>query len=842
MPYHVFSPIERWLTRLIGLWVKPDVLPEMPAELLNPNLPILYVLEVGGIADHSALRLVCRKHGLSSPDAQLSYGSARERGSVVSLKQRQGLIFRRHRHQLSAQLLRIIIAGLGGNSGRRGADDDQPPDDALNFPGELQIVPVAIYWGRAPERPVSAWRLLFVENWQIAGRSRKFFTTLFHGRNTLVRFSEPLSLRTFLEDNSAPEILRRKLSRILRVHFRQRRIASLGPDQSHRRMLIDHVLADTRVREAISADAENSSKSHARIAEQARRYAYEIAADVSYPTVRILHRLLTRLWNELYDGVQTDGVERLEAVADGREIVYVPCHRSHIDYLLLSYILYMHGFSLPHIAAGINLNLPFVGGLLRRGGAFFLRRTFAGNVLYATVFSAYLQEILQRGHALEYFIEGGRSRTGRLLPPKAGMLSMTCQAYLRDRRTPVVFVPIYIGYERLLEGRAFISELAGGKKQKESLFALFKSLRTLREDYGTVYVNFGEPIELDSLLNQHQPDWRSTDSTEERPTWLNPIVSDLGNTIMQRINSAASVTPISLMATALLASPRGQLGQDELLGQIAVYHQLLKRMSAGSAVMVPDIDPQSAVRQGIRLDFIDVHNDQIGSLIALKAGQTAPVTYFRNNIQHLLAMPALIACCFNNARTRTITAIYRQVFQAYPFLQAEFYIGDELSETTIDQTLAALAECGLLSRVSAEEGHSEVLWRRPALGANEGITLLRLAHSVTPSLERYYLVCGLLVMANERGISHGELSDAAAAAANRLSQTHEYTYGDLYDKYLLQQFLQTLTSHGYIQELEERLHANSSLNTVEADARILLSEHSRQAILNTVIALSPPAT
>jgi len=171
----------------------------------------------------------------------------------------------------------------------------------------------------------------------------------------------------------------------------------------------------------------------------------------------------------------------------------------------------VQGFSLPHVAAGVNLNLPIVGGILRRGGAFFLRRSFSGNPLYATVFNAYLKAILQRGHSIEYFVEGGRSRTGRLLPPKGGMLAMTVHAYLQKPRTPVMFVPIYFGYERLLEGRSFTKELAGDKKQSESIFGLLKSLHTLRQDYGRVHVNFAEPsmrrLALHLSVCWQQPCW-----------------------------------------------------------------------------------------------------------------------------------------------------------------------------------------------------------------------------------------------------------------------------------------------------------------------------------------------
>ncbi|MEE9319729.1 MAG: glycerol-3-phosphate 1-O-acyltransferase PlsB [Granulosicoccus sp.] len=816
MPLRFSALLERPLASILSLWVKPDVLPTEPHKHIDPTLPVLYVLEVGGLADRTALGLICRQHGLPSPSATLRFGSASESASVVVLRQRRGLIFRRHHNVISPRLGRLVDAGLASDA------------------GELQVVPIAIYWGRAPEKESSFWRLLYTENWQIAGRSRKLLTTLLHGRNTLLRISEPLSFTTLkASGHSANEQplpssqLQRKLSRILRAHFRQRRIASLGPDQSHRRMLIDHVLSDPAVRKAVSDAVENDGKSPQHFQHKAERYAMEIAADVSYPTVRILHRMLTRLWNELYEGVQLDGIERLQAVADGHEVVYVPCHRSHIDYLLLSYILYVQGFSLPHIAAGINLNLPVVGGLLRRGGAFFLRRTFSGDPLYATVFNTYLKEILQRGHALEYFIEGGRSRTGRLLPPKSGILAMTVHAYLREPQTPVVFVPIYFGYERLLEGGAFTSELAGGKKQKESIFGLVRSLRTLREDYGRVHVNVGVPIELNQILDQHHSSWRQETVAEEKPDWLKPVIEELGNNIMRNINEAASVTPISLLAMALLATPRGISSQEDLQRQIRIYHRLLCETYTDTTVVVPAIDPADVIARGIRLKFIETTTDEIGPLIQLRPGQAAPLTYFRNNILHLITLPALIAAAFTNSAVRSDDALRKLVNLTFPFLQGELFLNAEFSESALQRTLHALEQAKLIRRDDAG-------WRRPAAGSAEAVSLIRMAEVVMPALERDYLCASLLARAPEEQVTMDDLAERCRLTASRLAQTYGRDAGDLYDRHLFKSFVKILEKQGYLTRNGDKLVATAAMADVEAEARVLLGENVRHAILSVI--------
>ncbi|WP_274873272.1 1-acyl-sn-glycerol-3-phosphate acyltransferase, partial [Serratia marcescens] len=272
-------------------------------------------------------------------------------------------------------------------------------------------------------------------------------------------------------------------------------------------------------------------------------------------------RVLSWTWNRLYQGINVTNAERVRQLAqDGHEIVYVPCHRSHMDYLLLSYVLYHQGLVPPHIAAGINLNFWPAGPIFRRLGAFFIRRTFKGNKLYSTVFREYLGELFTRGYSVEYFVEGGRSRTGRLLEPKTGTLSMTIQAMLRGGTRPITLVPIYIGYEHVMEVGTYAKELRGATKEKESLPQMLRGLRKLR-NLGQGYVNFGEPLPLTAYLNQNVPQWReSIDPIEaQRPSWLTPTVNDLAGQIMVRINNAAAANAMNLCSTALLASRQRSL-------------------------------------------------------------------------------------------------------------------------------------------------------------------------------------------------------------------------------------------------------------------------------------------
>jgi glycerol-3-phosphate O-acyltransferase len=387
----------------------------------------------------------------------------------------------------------------------------------------------------------------------------------------------------------------------------------------------------------------------------ARKHALEIAANYSESFIRFMSAVLGWLWNRLYDGVDFEHVEALNEIGDGAEIIYVPCHRSHMDYLLLSYVIYRKGFAVPHVAAGINLNLPVIGRFLRKGGAFFLRRTFKGDALYATVFAKYLGFMMARGHSLEYFIEGGRSRTGRLLSPRTGMLSMTLRAYLRDPKRPVFFIPVYFGYERIVEGRTYIGELSGVPKKKESLPGLLKAVvSVLRSKLGRVHVNLGRPIALDAVLEQHNPQWRSVQEPQARAGWIGEAIADLGRRINVEINAAAAVTPVNLVAMAMLATPRQAMPEADLASQIELYQRLLRDAPYGPLVTVAADGGAQMIRYLEAMGMLERQKHPLGDIMRMNPENAVLATYYRNNVLHLFALPSLLACCFvSNAGMRT---------------------------------------------------------------------------------------------------------------------------------------------------------------------------------------------
>src|SRR4029079_278533 len=210
--------------------------------------------------------------------------------------------------------------------------------------------------------------------------------------------------------------------------------------------------------------------------------------------------IFNKIWPRIFQGLDYRGLERVMECVKQHPVVLVPCHRSHFDYLILTYIFHINYLSPPHIAAGINLSFWPMGPLFRGAGAFFIRRTFEDNELYKMVFRKYLTFLIREGYTQEFFIEGGRSRTGKILTPKLGMLSAIVNTFVDGVRRDLYLVPVSIHYGRIPEEETYRREKAGEAKQRESLRALLSARSVLKHRYGTAYVSYAEPISLGETL------------------------------------------------------------------------------------------------------------------------------------------------------------------------------------------------------------------------------------------------------------------------------------------------------------------------------------------------------
>jgi glycerol-3-phosphate O-acyltransferase len=777
----------------------------------DDDVPTVYIVERYGLSDTLILEQACRDAGLPSPYAIAGKLPIKRRSAVVSLSRRPRL-FGRRPHPSRSETLTKLAEALNAD----------PSTD-------VRLVPVSIFVGRAPDRESGWFSVLFSENWVVVGRFRRLLALLLNGRDTIVQFAQPVSMREAMAAEE-PERGVRKLQRLLRVHFRRIRAVVIGPDLSHRRTVVDALLNTDPVRNAIDAVAskENIPRDAAR--ERARKYAMEIAADYSHPVVRSLQFMLKGFWNKLYDGVDVHHFDTIRKVAPGHEIIYVPCHRSHVDYLLLSYQLLTNHVAIPHIGAGINLNMPVIGPILRRGSAFFLRRTFKGDPLYSTVFREYISQLFARGVSLEYFIEGGRSRTGRLLSPRGGMLSMTLRSFLRESRRPVVFQPVYIGYEKIMEGDAYIGELSGKAKEKESLLGFFKAFGALRQHYGRVALNFGEPIFLRPLLDDVAPGWEAaTADPEAKPEWLNRAVDTLAERILENVNRAAHVNPINLLALSLLSTPKHAMTEADLAAQIDLFKALLIELPYSDRVTMTELSAAQIIAYGEKMGWIRRTAHPLGDVLGVDDKEGVLLSYFRNNVTHLYATAGWVACCFLNNRRMARASILRLGRLVYPFIQSELFLpwSDEEFATRIQQTIDFFIARGLLGTdaegrvITREAGQSDSAFRLRAVARN-----------LLPAIERYYIGLALLVKNGPHTLSAGELETLCWLTAQRLSLLHELNAPEFFDRSLFRGFIQKLRERRVISGDENgKLVFDAELNAVAQDARVILSREIRHSIL-----------
>ena len=799
--------------KLLYLWAKVDVVPTSIEQLkLDPDKPVIYVLESRAWSSLLVLENECAELGLTSPLLRLPTPELRNWHSVYTIAPRQPFKAWLQNQPKRSRMIRGMLETLLEN-----------PDL------DIQFVPVSIFWGRPVAKQKHAVTVLFAHSWEIAGRIRQFFRILIHGRDTLVQFSEVISFRSLLVGRLDNDENIDNIQRVLSDRLFQVKTATLGPDTSHRRTLVRDLLLVPDVQDAIRKRSIEDNKSPYKAALQARKYLYEIVADRTSITIRLMQMGLTSFWNKFYSGIKVYHADQLRKLALTHELVYVPCHRSHVDYLLLSYVIHYQGLSIPHIAAGKNLNMPIIGPILRGGGAFFIRRSFKGNELYSTVMFEYLAKLVSMGTPVEYFVEGGRSRTGRLLKPRPGMLAMTVRAFLKYRKRPVAFIPVYVGYEKMIEGKAYLAELSGHDKKAESLFTSVRSILGIKGNFGQVYTSFGTPVMLTQHLDNLNPNWliQKYDDTH-RPGWIKEAVNDIAEHIMVNINRAAHVNAINLVSTVLLATPKQHMDEAQLASMIDIYCSIINSFDYSSKIKVISLSGTEQVKRAESLKRVKRRKHKMGDIIYLDSKNSVLLTYYRNNILHLTALPSVIACCFNNAPVQKLENIIELVSITYPFLRRQLFITwtqEQLPEA-IEHIIGILADLGLLEKSGKNE------YSRPRASSIKYGQLELLARVISPVLELYYMTFAVLLNTGTNKISEPDLIEHSFLMAQRVSMIYELNSPDFFDKRLITSFIDSLKDIKYISiDTDGLIEYSVDYLKVGEDAVSLLNRNIRSSIL-----------
>lgn len=363
-------------------------------------------------------------------------------------------------------------------------------------------------------------------------------------------------------------------------------------------------------------------------------------------------QLLTRAYHQGIH-VSSEEILRLRAVAEEAQrkkqsIIFLPCHRSHVDYVSLQLICYRLGLALPTVVAGDNLNFPLVGAFLQHAGAMWIRRSFGDDAMYTTLVQSYMDTLLQNGYNIECFVEGGRSRTGKLLQPKFGILSFLLESVLSGRVEDAIVCPVSTQYDKVIEVDSYISELLGQPKPKEDLAGFLSASSVLNLQLGRVDVRFHEPWSLRAFINEQRP--RLTQKAPKPPgietmydvALKRRLLTTLGYKVLADINAVSVVMPTALIGTVLLTLRGRGVGKVELVRRV---EWLTARVQAqgGRVAHFVGIPTETVVERAL---------DVLGPSLVGKVGGLPEDTYYavdrfqlsfyRNMTIHLFVMQALV--------------------------------------------------------------------------------------------------------------------------------------------------------------------------------------------------------
>jgi glycerol-3-phosphate O-acyltransferase len=594
-------------------------------------------------------------------------------------------------------------------------------------PDPILLVPQVFVWSRSPgTRGGSvADALLGPAEWP--GNVRSIAQFFANWRHATLRAGEPVDLKEFLgreSDGAGDEVLVRRLTYTLLRRLERERRTIVGPVRKPADRLRAEVVRSPKLQKIIADMAGEGVHERAVITERALGMLREMEAALDMDAIGALDRAFAGASSHMFSAIEVDeaGIELLRQRSKEGTLVILPSHKSHMDYLALAWVLYRHKLQLPLIAAGDNLNFFPMGPIFRRAGAFFIRRTFAGDRLYAAVVDAYVRRLIRDGVPLEFFLEGGRSRTGKLLPPKLGLLSIVVDAALAVPSQTTWFCPVSIGYERFVEEKAFVHELTGGEKPKENVRGLVRSIEVMVGRYGRLSVQFGKPVTLADVLREIDPDAQQEDVATMTPARRRAVITRLAYRVMNEINAVTAVTPGSLVATALLAHDRRGLPHSDLVARCERLARTLRRAGARFSPSLAEggrIRPE-ALREAldlfVRAGHVESHRVADGAssaqsehgqnlddvIYVVPAQARMSLDLAKNVIVHFFAARALVATALLASPGPPMgrDTLRERVFALSRLFKFEFtFRSDAPFERIFDEELAGMEADGELARI-----------------------------------------------------------------------------------------------------------------------------------------------
>ncbi len=508
----------------------------------------------------------------------------------------------------------------------------------------VHLVPLALFWRKGPRSERRFLNLAYGAPTRPTDFA-KVTSFLASYRGLAVKVGEPIDLTAFIEErrHEGERAIVRKVRRSILLFLYREERAVEGPVLRPRHKVQEAVLGDARVAQAVAERAEQKQTSTEACRAEAEKIFREITANMNSTYLAILNWIVSPIFRRLFASIDTLGLEKVSDYAKRHPVVLIPSHRSYFDFLILSWLFYGNHLVPPHIAARENMAFGPFGFIFRHAGAFFLRRSF-DEPLYKEIFRAYVGYLVREGFTQEFFIEGGRSRTGRSLAPRLGMVSWNIEAFIASGRRDLFFVPVAIAYERLVEEGAMVEELEGGQKTNESVLGLVRARKVLRRRFGSVFVNFGEPISLAQALEGRRELFLS-EETPEGARAKRTFTEALGNEMVERINWAMVANATSVAASALLGEPRRGMYREELVGHMREVLELLRLQDVRltPALEADEGEFRESIAFLLRSGLIRSEQDPRGEILFYEESHRRALDVYRNALFHYLVAPSVLA-------------------------------------------------------------------------------------------------------------------------------------------------------------------------------------------------------
>lgn len=471
---------------------------------------------------------------------------------------------------------------------------------------------------------------------------------------------------------------------------------------------------------------------------KANRYVKEIAATHSPLVIDLVANAVHWLYSKAYTAIDYDRRELQDLYSLGQQapLVFLPSHKSNFDHLILQYLLWENDFPPNHTAGGINMNFFPLGPLLRRAGVFFIRRSFKDNELYKAVLRAYIDFLLERRFPLEWYLEGGRSRIGKLRSPRYGMLSYVADSYRRGKSDEVYLIPASIAYDQIMDVDSYAAEQRGESKDAEGAGWLMRTIAKLKLRGGQVHVRFGEPISVSKEVTlSHEPDEQTLQ------------IRKLAFEVSRRINEVTPITPTALVTIAMLANEERALTLEEITSYTAELNEYIARRNLPTTIADP-LDTGSELQAMLGLlvqqNIVSAFDEGLVTVWRIQPDQHHAAAYYRNTVVHFfvpgaIAELALIKASESDDEVRGV--FWDEVMALRDLFKFEFFFSEkDVYREQIHQELT----------------HREAGWERRLDEGPESIQellrelrILRAHWALRPFLESYQVVADVLTIADE---------------------------------------------------------------------------------------------